>query len=106
MPRKAGERKTMHLRDLNAKFLSASHEERLSFVSFDCPCGCAVGTGFAFTPALDGSAVSEARRPHTRISGSTIEDLTLSPSLLIYANADHGCKGWHGFLTNGELKSC
>jgi hypothetical protein len=96
----------MKLADLNAKFLSTVTEERLSFVSFDCPCGCAVGTGFAFTPALDGSTVPESRHPHTRVSGSTIEDLTPSPSLLIYPNEKHGCKGWHGFLTNGELKSC
>jgi hypothetical protein len=96
----------MRLADLNAKFLRASHEERLSFLSFDCPCGCPVGTGVSFTPALDGSAVPDDRKVWQRASGSTIEDITLTPSVLIHAEPSHGCKGWHGFITNGELKSC
>lgn len=34
------------------------------------------------------------------VSGTGLEDLTLSPSVLIIG----GC-GWHGFITNGEVTS-
>jgi hypothetical protein len=37
------------------------------------------------------------------VSGSCYADLTLTPSILIDP-AKPACDGWHGFITNGEVK--
>lgn len=96
----------MKLTDINAAFLRAHGEDRYSFVRFDCPCGCRMRAGVSFTPALDGSAVPEERKNWQRVSGDTLETITLTPSILLEPDPNVGCKGWHGFLQNGELRTC
>lgn len=91
----------MRLADLNGQLLPSAEEARL--LAFDCPCGCPCGICISFTPALDGSVVPDGRHPWQRVSGSTLEDITLSPSILIYPSPANGCKGWHGYVQNGSV---
>jgi hypothetical protein len=96
----------MRLTDQNAKFLSNQASEHLCFVRFDCPCGCGVTTGAHFSPALDGQPFThEGCLIWERVSGDTLETLTLSPSFLLYPDKS-GCKGWHGYIRNGALEPC
>ena len=43
-------------------------------------------------------------------TGTGIEDLTLSPSVLVRADrtpeAPRGCVGWHGYVAGGEVRTC
>lgn len=70
-------------------------------IHFDCPCGCEHPVFVRFANPEDGLGPVEpgADRPHWERTGTTFEDLTLSPSILrVYPAA---C--WHGFVTNGEV---
>jgi hypothetical protein len=61
-------------------------------ILFVCPCGCGDLTGVPVRPAPQG--------PHWNWNGDQ-EKPTLTPSLQRLDN----CK-WHGFLTDGEFRSC
>jgi hypothetical protein len=49
-------------------------------------------------------------------SGTNLSDLTIMPSIQVFPVPitkdtlpefiDELCKGWHGFVTNGEIKTC
>lgn len=49
-------------------------------------------------------------------SGTDLTDLTLSPSINVHPTpvtkdtlpefVNELCKGWHGFITNGEIRTC
>ena len=70
-------------------------------VSFDCPCNkCGQRAFLGFSNPEDGEGPVNGIGPHWEHTGTTFEDLTLRPSIL----RKSGCN-WHGFLTNGELKS-
>lgn len=68
---------------------------------FDCPC-CGAGGYVPFANPLDGGPpVSNMTWQRT---GDTFDTLTLTPSIRRHSGG--GCKGWHGFITNGEAISC
>lgn len=71
-------------------------------VSFDCPClspSC-IRVAIPFDKPLDGGP-SPHPEPNTwKRTGDTFETLTLKPSIKRLDN----CK-WHGWVTNGEVKS-
>lgn len=110
----------MRLTEQNPKFLGAGGEgvwkadgspaprrEGVGLM-FDCPCGCGGCTFVDFANPLDGAGQHrlEARAVWQR-TGETFETLTLTPSILIHSSsAPDTCKGWHGYLTNGELLTC
>lgn len=76
-------------------------------IVFDCPCGCPNRCYVPFTNALDGGGPvgDDARRGELwERTGDTFETLTLTPSVH-RATILNGC-GWHGHITNGEVKSC
>jgi hypothetical protein len=77
-------------------------------VHFDCPCrnpDCAP-VFVAFANPLDGGLALEGRNVWNR-SGSTIESLTLMPSIqrvVLYREDGTAVNcAWHGFITNGEV---
>lgn len=80
------------------------------YLRFRCPCAeaCQEVICVPFTPALDGTEAPPARRPWKRTGGSTLDDLSLQPSIWFHGEeiAGSNCKGWHGYLTNGELRPC
>jgi hypothetical protein len=41
--------------------------------------------------------------PRWTMSGTSVDDLTLSPSVNLDTGPDGGCR-WHGFVTNGEAQ--
>jgi len=104
----------MKLTDLNPKFVSHGGEgvtnsktgEQIPYVdkigiSFDCPCGeCGERTLLCFENPVHGGAAIEKQNTWKR-KGETFETMTLTPSIQRMG----GCR-WHGYLTNGELKSC
>lgn len=73
-------------------------------VFFECPCGNHCNL-IAFEPTVDAppspSGLSSNGGRWRRESGTTLDDLTLSPSILIH----HGPQGecWHGFIRSGEV---
>ena len=70
-------------------------------ILFGCPCGC----GQMMSVGFD---THESRRPRWHWDGSR-ETPTLTPSINILQMNDAGQKigeHWHGFLTNGEFRSC
>lgn len=99
------------LTDLNPSWLDAGGEgisradtgepvphQRGVGVMCDCPCGCEKELFVPFKVALDGT-------PHRTDkgwdrTGDTFETLTLTPSIRRIG----GC-GWHGFITNGQVKT-
>jgi len=65
-------------------------------VRFRCPkCG-----GHSVLIWFEGRGVPEQLRPRPRwkATGTSVADLTLTPSILIRAPC-----GWHGFVTNGQI---
>ena len=70
-------------------------------VVFDCPCGDHDEEHRCYVPFANpigpGPHVNEKGRQRT---GDTFEALTLTPSVLRIG----GC-GWHGFITNGEVRT-
>lgn len=76
-------------------------------LGFDCPCGCGEHVFVAFANPMDGRSphVSHPpgqRQPTWQRAGETFETLTLTPSIL--RNQSKGGCGWHGFITNGEIR--
>ncbi len=71
-------------------------------ITFECPCGCDQRAFIGFENPLDGKGPHDPReKAQWRRTGDTFETLTLRPSI----QRVHGCR-WHGFLTDGEFKSC
>lgn len=73
-------------------------------VIFDCPCGNADENHQLYVPfanPLDGGPQHDAQG--WQRTGDTFETLTLSPSIL-RSIAKGGC-GWHGFITQGEIRT-
>lgn len=69
-------------------------------ISLNCPCGCGRPLFVSFTNPEDGLGKIHEKATTWERTGTTFEDLTLTPSIL---RADHnGCR-WHGFITNGEV---
>lgn len=66
-------------------------------VSFNCPCGCGTDCFIPFGNALDGE-VWDRKGWHRK--GDTFETLTLTPSIQRVG----GC-GWHGHITDGEIRN-
>lgn len=103
----------MKLVDLNAEFIGAGGpgitdkdgnekpERHGVGVILECPCGaCGRHLYVPFANPLDGGPAVDSRTGWQR-TGDTLETLTLRPSVL----RREGCK-WHGFITDGEAKSC
>lgn len=100
----------MRLTDLNPRWIGAGGPgifdkdgnqppERFGVgVTFECPCGCPQRCYIPFTEPLDGGPKLEIRHPTWECTGSTFEDLTLSPSIQRVG----GC-AWHGWVKNGEV---
>jgi hypothetical protein len=67
-----------------------THGCMVSFAGRDIPAGC--------------GSIDSSGQPSrwTIVSGTTMNDLTLQPSILL---SGPGC-GWHGFITNGEATTC
>lgn len=106
----------MRLVDLNPQFYRYGGEglrnargdpipERLGVgLSCDCPCGCGARMAVAFAnPIRGGEPVINPGENTWQREGDTFETLTLTPSI---QRADPGGCRWHGFLTNGEFRSC
>ncbi|AXU19699.1 hypothetical protein C7W88_12775 [Novosphingobium sp. THN1] len=76
-------------------------EQRKAGILFGCPCGC----GSMFCVGFDSH---EGAGPRWHWNGQQ-EAITLTPSILIYQMDQAGNvtgEHWHGFLTDGEFKSC
>lgn len=80
-------------------------ERRGVGVSFECPCGVRDdGHGRVYVhidPPLDGGSPLDTPNHVWQRTGDTFETLTLTPSI---QRMEH-CR-WHGFVTNGEIKTC
>lgn len=74
-------------------------------VQFDCPCGCEMPCYVPFENPLDGGKPlrDDHGRPLWARTGDTFETLTLTPSIL--RSKERGGCGWHGFVTNGEVRT-
>ena len=90
--------------DLNPTWTADNEEHRGQGIAFDCPL-CRKGRySVAFKNPLDGLGPTlEFRRHLWERSGTTFDDLSLSPSL----NAERccsgdGCPGWHGNVSGGS----
>lgn len=73
-----------------------------------CPCGgCDPDTNWLFVEfanPLDGGPPLDAVTPKWQRTGHTFETLTLTPSIL--RSREKGGCGWHGFITDGEVRTC
>ncbi len=95
----------MRLADLNPTFLGAKTKGGWRDgvgVELSCPCGCDRGLYVPFANPIDGGPSIEPRG--WQRTGDTFDTLTLHPSIL-RDKAKGGC-GWHGWITNGEVKAC
>ena len=71
-------------------------------IGFDCPCGkCGERAFIPFRNPVHGDDPIETENHTWERIGETFENMTLKPSIQRMG----GCR-WHGFLTNGVLKSC
>lgn len=105
----------MNLRDLDPKLvrLAVDDEDGATYlkrvdtlpeahaVKFLCP-GCFAAAGgsqgvHVITIYFSGRTAQDG----WRMSGSGLDDLTLSPSIYM----QRGC-GWHGFVRNGAIETC
>ena len=94
----------MKLTSLNPEFINGSGDREGIGLMFDCPCGCTARAFVTFSNPLDGRGpFTEKFRPLWKRTGEYFETMTLTPSIHRIKNLG-GC-GWHGWLTNGELKS-
>jgi hypothetical protein len=70
-------------------------------LSFDCPCGeCGERVFLNFSNPIDGDEPVSSQQPHWQRTGYIIENMTLTPSIQRMGK----CR-WHGFLTDGILRS-
>jgi len=88
------------LTELNPRFQD-------SVLVFDCPCKFFDQEGKCFGRIR--IPVKPKENGWDLVSGSSVEDLTLSPSILIHPSGDpvgSFCAGWHGYLRNGRMEEC
>jgi Family of unknown function (DUF6527) len=85
----------MRLSELNPSITPAD-ENNVRRLTFDCPCHCGYPAGIRIGPTQTNGAWS--------FTGEYPDTLSTQPSILIYPHGD--CKGWHGYLTNGEMVPC
>ncbi len=101
----------MKLTDLNPRWLYSGLDDegdltadsRRVGVTFDCPCGCSPDgqrVAIEFSNPIEGGAPTRSDGHTWQRTGETFETLTLSPSIL----RRRAC-GWHGFVTNGEIRT-
>lgn len=106
----------MRLRDYDARFIDyTGRTGEPNALRFRCPCSenCEAIIVVAFTPDFSGNVVESRFKPWQRVNGTTVDDLTLAPSInlfpsdMLLKNGERFAHpGWHGFLTNGELRTC
>lgn len=98
--------------DLNPRWVFDDQHRRIG-VSFRYPVSCKFNLGddcrayVQFANTLDGA-------PHNpkgwQRAGETFETLTLTPSVLAhhqdFTGQSSGECDWHGFVTNGEVRTC
>lgn len=95
----------MRLAELRPKFFGDPPRRGLG-VNFDCPHCASLSPderqtiSIPFANPLDGGPPVDERLAWQR-TGSTFEDLTLTPSI----DFRHAGGAWHGFITNGEVIS-
>lgn len=97
----------MKLRDLNPRLVDVTPEgvtkAGTQAVFFDCPCRSGHRLLISFDRAIGGgpAAVGHAWAR----TGETLDDLTLSPSLLVRGGPD-GAECWHGWIREGQVVTC
>lgn len=105
----------MRLIDLHPKWYTVggpcSEERPHVGLILDCPCGCGRRVAVNIDPPIGDAKTL----PHAwQRTGETFDNITLSPSLLIHGGAQfrdptaddaevRTCKGWHGWIRNGEV---
>ena len=94
--------------DLEPRWIVDDQKRRIG-ISFRYPIACNVNRDdicrahVPFANPLDGAP----ENPHGwQRTGDTFETLTLSPSVLAKHHWEDKECTWHGFVTNGEVKSC
>ena len=81
-------------------------------LTYDCPCGCGDRRYVPFRNPVDGQGPLKSENPNWERTGDDFETLTLKPSIqhvpvkgvLDGKSFTDGCN-WHGFITNGEVKT-
>lgn len=106
----------MLLRDLDSSLVFVDDTGSLKYlptttganaVFFECPCGEHHNL-IAFEPTMD-AALSPAGLSSNGgrwklVSGTTVDDLTLSPSIAIRSRPGQTTEDcWHGFITDGKV---
>lgn len=72
---------------------------------YDCPCGCGQRRFVPFENPVDGGpAHGSEGRPHWKRTGEDFETLTLTPSIK-HVPIDEGDCDWHGFITDGGVRT-
>lgn len=85
------------------RYVPAPRREGVGII-LSCPCGNVDEDHELFVPfkvALDGSPSPHLDHGWDR-TGDTFETLTLTPSIL--RSDPNGCR-WHGYITNGEVRT-
>lgn len=101
----------MKLRDLNAELTTTDYGGgvRVQMLMFECPnprCACDHWQGIPhsdepFHEIDDPSDPTRKIKLWQRVSGSTIDDITMTPSFVVQS-----CDGLHGWIRNGEWVPC
>jgi hypothetical protein len=85
----------MRLSELDPS-LTPEGPDGIQRLSFDCPCRCGYPAGIRIGPTQTNAVWS--------FTGEFPETLSALPSIQVHPHGE--CKGWHGYLVNGELKPC
>lgn len=73
-----------------------SDDHKSGRLMFSCPCGCGTNPGIVV-------GEPQAVPPVWGWNGNP-DKPTATPSIEVHPHG--GCKGWHGYLTDGVFKSC
>jgi hypothetical protein len=98
----------MRLVDLHPRWMDGFDGREKIGVIFDCPCGCPQDNYVPFKNPIGGGESPHKLGALWTRTGDTFETLSTTPSILRHpfsADPDpkYHCKGWHGFITNGEV---